>query len=75
MTRAMTTMSESNKRRIVEEEERGEGAVSLSVYLTHFKAMGGIGVFLLITLLVCAGQACVNCSDYWYVVNGGGVGG
>jgi hypothetical protein len=65
ITRAMTTQSESKKRTIVEVEEKGEGAVSMTVYLRHFEAMGGIGMFLFITLLVVAGQACVNCSDYW----------
>jgi ATP-binding cassette subfamily C (CFTR/MRP) protein 2 len=44
---------------------REEGSVSLAVYLTHIKAMGGLLTFLAITLLVSAAQAAIIMSDYW----------
>jgi ATP-binding cassette, subfamily C (CFTR/MRP), member 1 len=61
----LTSASEAAKRITITEEEKGEGAVSASVYLAHFKAMGGIPMFALVTFGVAGAQAAVICSDYW----------
>jgi hypothetical protein len=61
----LTSASEAAKRITITEEEKGEGAVSARVYLAHFKAMGGLPMFGLVTLGVAGAQAAVICSDYW----------
>lgn len=61
----ITTASEAARRATLTVEEKSEGAVSFRVYLAHFKAMGGIPMFLLVALGVFGAQAAVICSDYW----------
>ncbi|KAG2525914.1 hypothetical protein JM16_004152, partial [Phytophthora kernoviae] len=51
--------------RLVEDEEREEGRVSMAVFLQYFKAMGGLKVMLLLFVIQSTWQACQIGSDLW----------
>lgn len=50
---------------LVGAEKMEQGAVALAVYWTHFKAMGGVPILVLMTISVVLTQTAIVMSDYW----------
>ncbi|KAI8979970.1 P-loop containing nucleoside triphosphate hydrolase protein [Pilobolus umbonatus] len=54
--------------KLVQEEDRAEGSVSLSVYKTYITASGGFLPWFLVIIFFCASQGLVVGQDYWIKV-------
>ncbi|GAA5802280.1 hypothetical protein HPULCUR_007743 [Helicostylum pulchrum] len=54
--------------KLVQDEVRAEGDVSLKVYETYYKASGGFFFWISVILLFCLAQAWILAQDYWIKV-------
>ncbi|KAG2234156.1 hypothetical protein INT48_002319, partial [Thamnidium elegans] len=54
--------------KLVQDEIRAEGGVSLKVYKTYYKASGGLIFWFSVILLFCLAQASILGQDYWIKV-------